>query len=70
MPKRIKVTVETGTGRNIGFYDNYKKTDMTDKQFVRGIENGEYPNYHIRIIDGIKTPASNPDSTKNNNLDD
>ncbi len=41
---------------------------MTRPQFVRAIEAGNYPNYHIREIDGIKTPASNPDQSERNNL--
>lgn len=68
MPKRIKVTSESSTGRNTGFHDNFKGTDMTREQFVNKIQNGEYPNYHIRNINGVDTPVSNPDSKKNNNL--
>ena len=68
MPKRISVTQESETGRNQKFHDNYKGTDMTCPQFVRAIEAGNYPNYHIREIDGIKTPASNPDQSERNNL--
>ena len=68
MPKRISVTQESDTGRNQKFHDNYKDTDMTRPQFVRAIEAGNYPNYHIREIDGIKTPASNPDQSERNNL--
>lgn len=68
MPKRISVTQESDTGRNQKFHDNYKGTDMTRPQFVRAIEAGNYPNYHIREIDGIKTPASNPDQSERNNL--
>ena len=69
MPKRVKVTRETETGRNISFHDNFKNKDMTKAQFVKEIENGNYPNYHIRVINGIKTPVSNPDDKTTNNLD-
>jgi len=42
---------------------------MTRAQFVSKIENGEYnDDYHVRIINGIKTPVSNPDKDSNNNL--
>jgi hypothetical protein len=41
---------------------------MTRGQFVREINNGNYENYHVRNINGIPTPVSNPDSTRNNNL--
>lgn len=67
--KRVKVVSENNTGRNTKFHDNYSKQDMSRADFVRKIENGSYPNYHVRRINGVKTPASNPDSTKNNNLD-
>lgn len=66
--QRVSVTRESNTGRNERFHDNYKGTDMTRSQFVREINNGNYENYHIRNINGIPTPVSNPDSTRNNNL--
>ncbi|MCK5050212.1 MAG: hypothetical protein KAS53_00635 [Candidatus Cloacimonetes bacterium] len=66
--KRVSVTEETETGRNKKFHDNFNKRDMTDKQFVKEIKNGNYENYHIRKINGIETPVSNPDKSKNNNL--
>lgn len=69
MPKRIKVTNESTTGRNKEFHDNYNGNDMTRAQFVKKIETGDYNNYHVRVVNGLKTPVSNPDGTKNNNLD-
>jgi len=68
MSKRITVTRESDTGRNETFHDNYTGRDMTRPQFVREIETGNYPHYHIRNINGIETPVSNPDSSENNNL--
>ena len=68
MPKRINVTRETSTGRNTNFHDNYTGADMTRAQFVRQINNGTYENYHVRNINGVQTPVSNPDSSRNNNL--
>ena len=67
--KRISVTSESSTGRNQSFHDNFKNVDMTAKQFVNQIKKGEYDNYHVRVINGIETPVSNPDGSKNNNLD-
>lgn len=67
--KRIKVTVENTTGRNEKFHDNCTGVDMTRSQLVKQIESGRYPNYHIRVINGIKTPVSNPDPNVENNLD-
>lgn len=68
MAKRVSVTHESSSGRNMRFHDNYRGTDMTRAQFVKAIKRGNYANYHIRNINGVETPVSNPDSTKNNNL--
>lgn len=67
--KRITVTKESSSGRNQKFKDNYTGNDMNRPRFVKSIEQGNYPNYHVRNINGVKTPVSNPDSSKNNNLD-
>lgn len=70
MPKkRVTVTQESDTGRNQKFHDNKTGDDMTRTQFVKKIETGEYEKYHVRKVNGIKTPVSNPDSKTNNNLD-
>ena len=37
-------------------------------EFVKQIKQHNYPNYHIRKINGIDTPISNPDKNTNNNL--
>lgn len=67
--KRITVTDESDTGRNQEFHDNLTGRNMSRAEFVRRIENDEYPNYHVREINGIKTPASDPDDSEGNNLD-
>ncbi len=67
--KRVTVTQESDTGRNQRFHDNRTGADMTRAQFVREIEQGNYPNYHVPRINGVKTPVSNPDETEGNNLD-
>lgn len=69
MPKRVKVTQESDTGRNERFHDNFTGEDMTRNQFVNEIKRGKYDNYHIRNINGVDTPVSNPDNNRNNNLD-
>jgi len=69
MPKRVTVTRESETGRNERFRDNRTGDEMTRSQFVRAIERGDYERYHVREINGVKTPVSNPDSSTNNNLD-
>lgn len=68
MPKRITVTNENDTGRNTNFHDNFTGKDMTRSQFVNEIKSGNYENYHVRKINGVPTPVSNPDSKSNNNL--
>ena len=67
--KRITVTKESNSGRNQLFHDNYTGKDRTRGQFVREIESGNYDNYHVRRVNGVETPGSNPDNTTNNNLD-
>lgn len=67
--KRIAVTKETDSGRNQRFHDNYNGADMSRAEFVRQIEQGSYPNYHVRRINNVKTPVSNPDGKESNNLD-
>ncbi len=67
--KRVTVTQESDTGRNQRFHDNRTGADMTRAQFVREIEQGSFPSYHVRRVNDVKTPVSNPDETEGNNLD-
>jgi hypothetical protein len=66
--KRVSVIRENGNGRNLIFRDNVTHQQFGRAQFVQKIEHGEYDAYHVRVIRGVKTPASNPDSSENNNL--
>jgi hypothetical protein len=66
---RITVTDESDSGRNERFRDNQTGREMSRGEFVREIEKGKYPDYHIRDINGVPTPASNPDKSEQNNLD-
>ena len=68
MPKRIKVTKESVTGRNLEFHDTFTGKDMTRSQFVKEINNGNYDNYTVKKINNLDTPVSKPDSSRNNNL--
>lgn len=68
MPKRISVTRESSTGRNENFRDNFTGATMTRNQFVREIQKGNYDHYHVRNINGVLTPVSNPDNSPRNNL--
>lgn len=68
MAKIIKCIAQNSTGRNILFKDMSSETKMTRSQFVSKIENNKYSDYHVRTINGIKTPCSNPDKSERNNL--
>jgi len=68
MTGRVKVTDETTSGRNQRFEDTKTGRNMARTEFVKKIEDGCYSNYHIRVVNGIKTPASNPDGKDGNNL--
>ena len=57
------------TQKEILFFSIQKNNkEFTLEQLVKMIEKGKYPKYHIRIINSIKTPCSNPDKNKKNNL--
>jgi hypothetical protein len=71
MAGRVKVVRESNSGRNLMFQDTKTKGmrgEMTRSQFVQRIEAGRYPHYHVRRVNGVKTPVSNPDNTSRNNL--
>lgn len=68
MAKSVKVTQESSTGRNERFYDPKSGSSMTRTQFVREIKQGNYSDYHVRNVNGVPTPASNPDGKSGNNL--
>jgi hypothetical protein len=58
MAKIVKSS-ENSTGRNTKF-------EISRAELVRQIEKNIHPELHIRVINGVKTPCSNP----NNNLKD
>lgn len=49
-------------------HDNATGRNMSRAELVQRIENGQYQNYHVRVISGTKTPVSNPDQSEGNNL--
>jgi hypothetical protein len=69
MAKSVIVTNESGSGRNLNFHDTKSGKDMTRAQFVSEINKGNFSDYHVRNINGVATPVSNPDSREGNNLD-
>lgn len=59
---KIKKSNENATGRNTKF-------EITRSELVRQIEKGVHPELHIRVINSVKTPCSNPNNNKKDNLD-
>jgi hypothetical protein len=69
MAKRVRVTTESESGRNQRFYDPERNRNMTRPEFVKDIRDGKYAgDYHVRNVNGVPTPASNPDKSGGNNL--
>lgn len=69
MAKSVIVTDEGPSGRNRQFHDNKSGKDMSRAEFVDEIKQGNFPDYHVRRINGLNTPVSNPDRSESNNLD-
>ena len=69
MPKTVVVINESDSGRNLKFHDTKNGNNMSRTEFVQKIEDGKYGSYHVRKINGLKTPVSNPDHSESNNLD-
>lgn len=69
MAKSVTVTSQNESGRNLKFHDNKSGKNMTRVEFVKEIEQGNFNDYHVRKINGLKTPVSNPDNSEGNNLD-
>lgn len=65
---RVTVTSESDTGRNKKFQDTKTGVEMSRAKFVKEIEAGNYENYHVRKINGVKTPASDPNGNTGDNL--
>ena len=66
---KVEVIKESESGRNEKFRDTQSGKEMTRNQFVKEIEKGAYEDYHVRKINDVKTPVSNPDGKESNNLD-
>lgn len=61
---KVIVLQESSSGESTRFRDIQTGMKMTRAEFVREIEKGKYPNYHIRIVDGLKMPVLNRDFSK------
>ncbi len=69
MAKSVRVTSESESGRNQKFHDHKTGKNMTRAEFVQEIKKGNFSDYHVRKINGLATPVSNPDRKEGNNLD-
>lgn len=65
---KIKATAENKSGRNTHFRVG-NRTNVSRATVVREIKNGQHQDYHVRKINGVDTPVSNPDKTTNNNIE-
>lgn len=65
---RLEVTKESQTGRNERFLDRKTGEELTRSETVKKIEKGEIPGYHIRKVNDLKTPVSNPNKKTSDNL--
>ena len=68
MAKRVVVVDESDSGRNQRFRDTATGRNMSRRDFADRIDSGQYPDYHVRVINGLRTPVSNPDRSEGNNL--
>ena len=68
LAKQVSAIGKSKSGRNLQFRDNLTGQVMNLKQFAEAIESGKYSHYHNRVIGGLKTPCSNPDYSRFNNL--
>lgn len=68
MKKRLSVVKESKTGRNEEYLDNKLGIVIKRGKLVKMIKAGNYPGYHVMKLNGVDTPRSNPDKSKDNNL--
>lgn len=67
--RRVIVSHESRSGRNLRFRDTSTGRSMSRAEFVKAIHFGTYAdNYHVRKVNGVLTPAANPDGKTQNNL--
>jgi hypothetical protein len=65
----LRVLRESETGRDILYGDLNTYEEYTLPELVQRIEAGLYPNYHLRVINDIQTPVSNPNKIVADNID-
>lgn len=69
VPKDFVIKIqENKSGANIEFLDVYKGIVLSKDDFIEAIRNGKYPNYSLKVVDGVEIPISKRDRFKFNNL--
>lgn len=66
--KPVIAIQQSQSGRNELYYDTKNQEFLTRESFVAKIETGNYSGYTVKLIQGVPTPVSNPDSKKKNNI--
>jgi len=67
-PRNV-VTRESDPERNLEFQDTKTGHRMSRAAFVQRIEADHCRHHHVRKVNGLKTPVSNPDGSESNDLD-
>jgi hypothetical protein len=65
---RLEKIEENKTGRNTKFRDKKTGEVKTRAKVADEIRKGHYPDYHLRKVNGVDTPCSNPNSSEKDNL--
>jgi hypothetical protein len=66
--RRVLVSTEGGTGRNLEFLDVATGRIMARDVFVAEIRAGTFPGYEVRMIRGVATPVSRRTPAADDNL--
>jgi hypothetical protein len=64
---KITVTSESDTGRNTRFHVP-GHGEIPRQTLVQQIRAGEHEGYHVRVINRVATPVSNPNGNSDDNL--
>jgi hypothetical protein len=64
----LEVTQESETGRNEAFRNRNTQEEMNRAEAVQDIRHDLLPGYHVRVINGVDTPVSNPNRSEIDNL--
>ena len=64
---KITVTSESDSGRNLRF-DTPLGSNVSRQKVVQEIRAGHHEGYHVRVINRLATPVSNPNGSSKDNL--